>query len=929
MSEERTGHNTVESISADDLKQVLGPLLDAKERNRIIETFLKDELELPGYQAKFVAKILVPSLEKLIGATVSRHFINIHDALRRRFDGYDRRAFGIGRWLGYRLAPSMAKGAILKQLTSTPKGIAEDAWKKLNDQSRICIKQLAELKQIGLALGDLTATVTLDIDKPGNLKDLQPSRWLRPYNDFIPMKGRAPYLKYLTAFCSADSVFLWTLLTGDGGIGKTRLAHEFAKMQETEGWHAGFLRQDGLEQLVDHPGFRNWRPLTETFMMVDYAANKIEALKKMLVRCVRIAREEETDNEPVRLRLLLLERHGSPEDGWLEQLMICGEGAQHDDIVSSLKPPRKVEAPAVESVDATMEDILHLTLGSWGRVTGRQPPALPVFDESGWAHFRDATQMRPLFVEMAGIHACETGDALGLVRWTQNDLLKAAVAREREYIQKNCPAGVPAECLYRAVALLTFTGPQSLKAGGWMKLLAKDANASGFPAVQPGALCNASSDLLGVEADGITPLGPDILAAAFSVSVLRESPSGVADLLKNMLDLAGIEAWSRLLRAAIDLYNFEDLTIIGEWLLVQIDRRPLEELYAVENLVQKISVAHRRLLVKLYETMIEKISKKPSPASEQARILSNLGPGYGALGRREEALAAARRAVEIYEDLAKRNPDAFEHHLARSLNNVAISYRALGRIEEALATTKRAEVIWGRLAERDPDAFEHYLAMSLHNMGIWYGDLGCHDDGLAAEERAVQIRARLAKRNPEAFEPYLATSLNSVGNRYSALGRDEEALKATERAVGIYERLAKRNPDAFEPDLAASLNNLGSSYSDLARPGEALAAVERAVSTYERLVKRNPDAFEPYLASILGTKGTVLRAVGRNFEAADSFLKGIGSLKRLFLRTPVPFFQTMRSLLNDYVNARRSIGIEPETQFLEAILAELNRKPRE
>ena len=90
MSDREIDSNAIESISADDLKQELIPLLDAKERNQIIENFLKDELEMPGYQAKLVTKIIVPSIEKLIGGSVSRGFKKTHDALRDRFDGYDR-----------------------------------------------------------------------------------------------------------------------------------------------------------------------------------------------------------------------------------------------------------------------------------------------------------------------------------------------------------------------------------------------------------------------------------------------------------------------------------------------------------------------------------------------------------------------------------------------------------------------------------------------------------------------------------------------------------------------------------------------------------------------------------------------------------------------------------------------------------------------
>ena len=527
-------NNTIESFLDENLKNTLPSLLGAKERHQIIEAFLKDELELPGYQAKLVTQIIVPSLEKLLGGTVSRSFNNMNDALRGRFEGYDRMVLGIGRWLSYRFEPSKAKGVFLKKLTPVSDDIPEVVWNKFNSQTRVWITELARLEQISLALGDLNANITLDIDKPKNLAGLQPSWWLRPYNDFIPMEGRSPYLEYLTAFCSDKFFFRWTLLIGDGGIGKTRLAHEFAKMQKAAEWHAGFLRHASLEQLVDHPGFKNWRPFMNTLMVVDYAADKIDALKKMLVNCVRLAAEAETEDNPVRLRILLLERHGIQEDGWLKQVMTAGEGAHHDDIVSSMLPPRKIKAPAEKSDNATMQDILRRTLKSWQAVTGKQTPVLLEFDEEGLEHFRVVTQMRPLFVQMAGIHACETGDASGLTRWTRDDLLKSAVKREREYIQKKSSILIPSVCIERAVALLAFTGPQRLKADKWMKLLGDDAYACGYPGVQPGAVCDAVRDLLGVGAGGITPVGPDILAEAFSVSVLKETETNVVVLLKRI-----------------------------------------------------------------------------------------------------------------------------------------------------------------------------------------------------------------------------------------------------------------------------------------------------------------------------------------------------------------------------------------------------------
>jgi tetratricopeptide (TPR) repeat protein len=64
---------------------------------------------------------------------------------------------------------------------------------------------------------------------------------------------------------------------------------------------------------------------------------------------------------------------------------------------------------------------------------------------------------------------------------------------------------------------------------------------------------------------------------------------------------------------------------------------------------------------------------------ERAPALSMRGVALSALGRREEALAAAQEAAELYRWLAAQQPDAFLPGLAMSLTNLGITLSALGR----------------------------------------------------------------------------------------------------------------------------------------------------------------------------------------------------------------------------------------------------------
>ena len=89
---------------------------------------------------------------------------------------------------------------------------------------------------------------------------------------------------------------------------------------------------------------------------------------------------------------------------------------------------------------------------------------------------------------------------------------------------------------------------------------------------------------------------------------------------------------------------------------------------------------------------------EPDAASRLAGSLNDLAVRLGALGRREEALAAVQEAVAIRRELAAARPEAFRPDLATSLSNLSARLGALGRREDALAANEEAVTIRQELA---------------------------------------------------------------------------------------------------------------------------------------------------------------------------------------------------------------------------------------
>ena len=163
----------------------------------------------------------------------------------------------------------------------------------------------------------------------------------------------------------------------------------------------------------------------------------------------------------------------------------------------------------------------------------------------------------------------------------------------------------------------------------------------------------------------------------------------------------------------------------------------------LEPLIPEQSVSLGEIAVWVTQSLL-----RTEPATpEQARLLNNLGNRLSDLGHREEALAAAKEAVEIYRTLAKDRPDAFLPDLAGSLNNLGGRLSALGHREEELAAAKEAVEIYVVLVRHAPAAFGRNLSISLRGLIEQFEECGRPADAMAIVTRASNL-ARDLKLQP-------------------------------------------------------------------------------------------------------------------------------------------------------------------------------------
>ena len=624
----------------------------------------------------------------------------------------------------------------------------------------------------------------------------------------IDFERRAGEEDQLRAWLASPERFAGAFILGDGGAGKTRLALEVVREQLLDplGYDAGFLGARALAAFVNHPNMARWRPERDTLLVIDYAAAHLQELQRLVPHLADACGRA---GAGPRVRVLLLDRLGEDADARL-RLIFATDAQVPRGPWTTLTLPRLVIAdPAAWArsiLQATIDRLQGLGVGP--RVE------IPPLTADDMAALADATEMRPLYLQLLAYQVCVQGSASGLRNWSRADLLRAAVERERAHILRKIPGASPEDAAARravtlAYALATLRRGVPPQDAPFFDAVARLA---GAPHLGSAVLAEHLRRVNGVtREDGpekLPPLEPDAVGSAFAALVLAEF--NPAEALALALDAQPFPAWDRVRLMVDDVAPLEKFPGAGEWLEAHVARLGADETARLRAMLPDPSVSWvrwRRALAARWVVLITPAEgeTRPERLAEHAGALNNLSVELAQEGKRGEALAFARRATE--------------------------GYRALARIEA--------------------DRFESDLAMSLNNYAAMLSDVGRREEAIIHAKESLDVRRKLAAANKDAYEPDLAKSLNNYANRLSDVGRREEALTHAKEGLDLYRKLAQANPDAYGPDLAKSLGSQGAILLHGHQPKEAARSFEEGLRTILRLLRLMPEAFAKLTAALL------------------------------------------------------------------------------
>jgi tetratricopeptide (TPR) repeat protein len=738
---------------------------------------------------------------------------------------------------------------------------------------------------------------------------------LNPINRAIPMVGREAEMRGLEDWLGSGVPISARCLIGGAGSGKTRLALELCTRADHDDWFAGFVDHGELVRFHDQQDLASWGWPKATLIVVDYAAAKTQVLREWLAELVK--RPGDAKEPP--LRLLLLERHADPALGWWPELT-TPRGWPEEGLRELFDPIEPIPLPNIRDIEERRQ-ILDTVMAAASKIAGKSEPLRPPpkGSDPDFDHrlAEPALEFAPLHLMMAGVlgveHSAPRLLTLGPTAMAQElanfELGRIETLAKDRYLDFHV--------LRYLAAGITLAG--GLSRNDLAEVIASESQVMGFSDATP-TVERALLDALPAErADQVGGILPDLIGEAAVVKVIGElAPRQQAGAIKRWHERSPTAVMSALIRTIQDYATKDDHPSLKWFDGIVAGASAVSDLMSIANQLPQQTVVLRDRAAGVEAAIVQSLralrggSESHELTADFAGSLNNLANRLSELGRREEALATTREAVDIRRELAAARPDAFRPYLAASLNNLATMLSQLGRREEALEVAREAVESYRELAAARPDAFRPDLAASLNNLAAMLSDLGRREAALATAQEAVDIRRELAAARPDAFRPDLARSLNNLANMLSGLGRREAALTTAQEAVELNRELAAARPDAFRPDLAASLSNLANRLSDLGRREAALAVALEAAALYRELAAARPDAFRPDLAGSLNNLANRLSDLGRSEDALATAQEAVELYRGLATARPDAFRPDLAMSLTNLTTRLSDLGRREE-----------------
>ncbi|MEO1368480.1 MAG: tetratricopeptide repeat protein, partial [Acidobacteriota bacterium] len=241
----------------------------------------------------------------------------------------------------------------------------------------------------------------------------------------------------------------------------------------------------------------------------------------------------------------------------------------------------------------------------------------------------------------------------------------------------------------------------------------------------------------------------------------------------------------------------------------------------------------------------------------------SVGESLHELGRAHQLLDRYDRAEEAYAaSLAILEKSGDAAAVAETLGELSVVYRHIGRYDEAVAVARRALAMTS--ARPDPPPAE--LATALDHLALALENADELEEPIALSRRALELRRQIL--GP--LHPDLAMSLNGLGVLQSRAGDLDATIESFSEALAIRKEVLPEG----HASLGQSHYNLAQAYFITERYAESRPHIEQAIAIWRG--GETPNPFRSSMSQLL--LGDLEAAAGREAPARDAYEQGIETM---------------------------------------------------
>jgi len=414
-------------------------------------------------------------------------------------------------------------------------------------------------------------------------------------------------------------------ITGNGGVGKSRLAGEFASALQAKGWAAGFVDlRKSQSFFLNEQG---------TLLVIDYPEENREGVSELF-------RDLATIGEDGRLRILFLTRQSA--ESWLQ--------IAHDNHASDFVEMAPVVLGGLKA--APGHGLYTSALERAAEAFGTVP--LPLSEEALADWLSQAPENdRALFILAAAVHGARNPDD-SAVRYSGSEVIQALVKREIDRLRAIAASiDVPdRHSLARVLALAAIADELSVQ---YITSLAGDSRLA--LGLDTGRSIRVDMEATGLFCDQVARAPkPDIVAAAFVIEILGQRPDTAPEIVWAGIQTdveGGLERLGRL--------SYDAEAVLGilqprlsTWLAAAL-RDDVARCFALAEFLSstRLPLGLLGAAIEVWTTLLKQTSDDP----ERAHLLNNLSadlsdagdPGgrWRRFARRWRYAAVCQRRIQL------------------------------------------------------------------------------------------------------------------------------------------------------------------------------------------------------------------------------------------------------------------------------------------